>query len=528
MKKLLLICIIQFITYCSYCQSLHVDSTRFITGNKLSSTILNSAIPTTDGGILFVGWTGGNPGGIVPYFPDTTSANVLVGKMDNNKQISWIKLFGGTLGDNGMAACEVPDGGYAVLCIVQSLDMDVTDHKGANDLWLLRLDANGNVIWKKSYGSSYSDVALSVANTPDGGFVMLGNTNGSDGDVPFHYGGYFELDWLVVKTDGAGNVQWSRNLGSTADEYTRGAILAIDDSYYLIGASAGTDNDCTDTAWHSGVRTPYDCYILKMDAAGNVVWSRSYGGSGGEAAFHAIYDKRDSTIMITGLTTSSDYMVTENHGLEDVWVVKVNKEGNLIWQKSIGSSKSEGGVSICATHNGGYMILATVGGVVGRGDMWLIMTDEDGNKIADKVIGGTESEFPRVVHPFSGGYAIAGISSSISFTEGITYGRETPYQAGFISFIDFWKASVSDINGQINQLILVPNPATGSVKIIVPESRKSGVLSVMNSIGSSIYSLKFNGIGNIELNTDNWPAGAYLVQWQGDDRVRYNAQLLKK
>ncbi len=87
--------------------------------------------------------------------------------------------------------------------------------KGSNDIWLLRLDDSGNLLWEKTYGSSQADVAISIANTPDGGLILLGATNGSDGDVPFHYGDIFALDWLVIKTDSLGNVQWSKDIGGT-------------------------------------------------------------------------------------------------------------------------------------------------------------------------------------------------------------------------------------------------------------------------------------------------------------------------
>ena len=210
-------------------QVLIVDSTRFVNGNRCCTGI-NYSISTAGKGGLFVGYDNNNPGGIIPFFPiDTTvHQNVLIGKIDSNQHITWIDVFGGSDDDVAMSSCQTPDGGFAVLAITSSLDGDVTGNRGANDIWLLRLDGAGNLLWQKTYGSSGSDQAVSVANTADHGFIILGTTNGSDGDVPFHYGGYFSEDWLVIKTDSAGNVQWSRDLGTSYNDGTIGSILAVD------------------------------------------------------------------------------------------------------------------------------------------------------------------------------------------------------------------------------------------------------------------------------------------------------------
>ena len=299
----------------SYSQGLHVDSTRFITGNKVGTNI-KYTIPTADKGILFVGSDYGNPGGIIPYFPTDTgvNGNVLVGKI-SNRQISWIKVYGGTDADGAGSACQTPDGGYAVLATTASNNGDVTGFRGGGgDVWLLRLDANGNLLWEKTYGSTLQDYGLAIANTPDNGFIVLGGSNGSDDDVPFHYGDWMTFDWILIKTDGSGNKQWSKDIGGSGDEGGASAIIAIDNSYYVVGSSNSTDHDCIDTAWHAGVNTGTDYHVLKLDDTGRVLWDSSYGGTHGEGVYDALFDARDSTIVINGVTGSNDYMVTGYHG----------------------------------------------------------------------------------------------------------------------------------------------------------------------------------------------------------------------
>lgn len=348
--------IILFSAATAIAQSLHIDSTRFVCGPR-SGTQINYAIPTADKGILFVGVDALNPGGIIPYFPiDTVLTNVLIGKIDSNHQISWLKVYGGSEDDGAASVCKASDGGYAVLASTGSSNGDVTGYKGNGDLWLIKTDASGILLWEKCYGSSESDEPIAIANTPDHGFIMLGATNGSDGDVPFHHGDFATFDWFVVKIDNIGNKQWSRDIGTTGNESFNGSILAIDGGYYLISATDSSNNDCTDTAWHRGVYSGLDIYVIKLDSAGNILWDSSYGGSHGEGAIHAMYDPRDSTIMIAGWTFSGDYMVTGYQDGGDFWVLKINKKGTLLWEKTLGSPNQEGATGICPASAGGYMV----------------------------------------------------------------------------------------------------------------------------------------------------------------------------
>ena len=424
MKKLLLLFLL--FSYGASGQSLHIDSTRFITGLRCCTGI-NYTIPTVDKGFLFVGVESENPRGIIPYFPlDTSGAgNVMVGKIDSNQQISWIKIYGGSENEGAGSACQLPDGGYAVLCTTSSDNGDVTNFHGENDYWLLRLDDSGNLLWENCYGGPGGEQAASVALTPDGGFIMLGTTNQAGGEVTLHYGDEFDYDWWVVKTDSLGNLQWQKTLGGTGQESGYGTILSIDSAYYLISSSGSTDHNCTDTFWHPAVSTGYDYYVLKLDTGGNVLWDSSYGGSNDEDEAYAMFDTRDSCIVITGTTLSNDYMVTGyNGGYSDMWVVKIRMNGTLIWEKCLGGTNEDQGEGICAGQNGGYINYgSTYIGPIGGEDCWVFAVDSAGNEIANDIFGGTDDELPYSIMPYSNGYVATGVSGSDSFTQGTTYGN---------------------------------------------------------------------------------------------------------
>jgi hypothetical protein len=511
----------------SYSQALHIDSTRFITGNNPTTSIIYS-IATTDKGILFVGADDGNPGGIIPYSP-YEAGNVLIGKIDSNRQISWIKVYGCSGGAGARSACQTADGGYAVLGNALSNDGYVTGFKGVVDMWLLRLDKDGNLLWEKCYGSSQDDGSMSIANTPDHGFILLGATNGTDGDVPNHYGGFYGIDWLVIKTDSVGNVQWSRDLGTVNDEGDKGSILSIGSSYYLVSAAISGDHDCTDTAWHTGVNAGYDVYILKLDASGNVLWDSSYGGSGTDNAVYAIFDVRDSSIVTVGSTNSTDYMVTDYHGgNDDMWAIKVNKNGTLLWQKTLGSNQEDHGTGLCAAHDSSYIVYGSINeGSIGGGDCWLSLLDNSGNESTHKIFGGTDAELPNSIITYLSGYVATGISASTVFTEGATNGRNCGGEEGYLSYLGYGLDEVPKIITAESSLIVFPNPAQDHVKAHLPNN-SAGSISVINNIGQKISTQIIEyGTQDYDLNTIEWVNGIYFIIWRGEDGTVLTTKLIK-
>jgi hypothetical protein len=534
--KILYSLLLLFVPILAVSQSqLSIDSTRFIVGERCCTQI-RFTIPTWDKGILFVGMESSDPGGIIPPFSldPGVNGNVLVGKLDSQKNISWIKVYGGSREEVAIGACQTVDSGFAVLAETFSSDGNISSSHGGNDLWLLRLDHSGNLLWEKNYGSSGSDVASSISNTPDHGFILLGATNGSDGDVPFHYGGPFSLDWLVIKTDSMGTTQWSKDIGGTGFENENGSILSIDNSYYIASSSNSNDHDCTDTIWHSGFYKAGDSYfLLKLDNAGNVLWDSSYGGGNEEQVFDVMFDARDSTIMITGTTSSSDYMVTGYHGGDnDIWVTKINKKGTLIWQKTLGGKQDDHGTGICARYKGGYIVYGwKLPGTIGPGgDCLLFALNPSGDEILNKTFGGTDYDRSFSIINYSGGYAAAGLSDSYIFTEGTTYGNDA-IGGAFISFIDTGGISdtgiVNTLTKQLTStnagLIAYPNPANAEIKII---SGMPGNLIILNSFGKIILQEQSKGICPIEIK--NWTSGLYIAVWQGSDGITRTAKFLKK
>jgi hypothetical protein len=522
--KLYLSIFLLLLSFTTKAQELNINTTHFVGGDSSCGGMGNSyAISTKDGGILFFGSTicynGG--GDIPPNFADTTepgTGNVLVGKLDSNMNVSWVKVYGGTAADYGKSAVQTGDGGYAVLCYTASDDVDVTGNHGtgdAADLWLLRLDSLGNLLWQRCYGSAYDEEPGSIALTPDNGFIMFGVSNGSGDDVPSHYGSEFDEDWFVVKADSLGSIQWTKSMGGTNNEHTGGNILVADGGYYLVSSSNSTDHDCTDTAWHPGHSTGDNYFIFRLDTAGNILWDSSYGGGNDEAAVQAIWDSRDSSIIVIGFTLSTDYMVVSNHGSIDMWLIKTAKNGTLNWTKCLGGPNDDEGASVVVTNAGYIAYGSTDPGDIGQQDAWIFAIDLIGNQITDKQFGGIGYEFPNSVFTYKEGYVGAGTTNSINFTEGSNIGH-LPGVIGetFLTYINYWPLSVQNISSQYAELKIYPNPSRNYINIVLPDNNV-GLLKITNCIGDIAFIE--TGEKDITINTAAWAKGLYIVKWQGAD-----------
>lgn len=539
MKKLLLILFFLLpigLGFTIHAQSLSVNTTRFVGGDSSCGAMGNSfAISTRDGGVLFFGSTECYIGGgdIPSNFPDTIGSeggNVLIGKLDSNLNVNWVKVYGGTQIDMAVSAVQTSDGGYAILAYTQSNDHYVSGNHGSGDLWLVRLDSLGNLVWQKCYGSTYDEQPGSIALTPDNGLIMFGISNGFGDDVPAHYGTQFNYNWFLVKTDSAGNKQWAKTIGGTArgidgGEESNGSIFYANNGYYFVSATNSTDHDCTDTFWHPNVNTGYDYYIFKLDTAGNILWDSSYGGSGGDAAFQAIWDNRDSSIVINGLTTSTDYMVTGyNGGSADMWVVKTDKNGVLKWEKCIGGLKDDEGHGITLAPFGYVIYGSTYPGNIGGEDAWIFVLDSIGDTLSNLQFGGISYESPNSIFSFQNGFAGVGTSNSMNFTEGYNIGH-LPGLIGetFVSYLNFWSVGVTNVSIDEPQITIYPNPSTENIRIITPN--RNGNIIVFNCIGEKIFSIS-NVCTSIAINVAGWSTGLYIIQWQGEDGTAVTKKLI--
>jgi hypothetical protein len=201
----------------------------------------------------------------------------LVVKTDGSGEMLWSRTYGGAKAEFAFSLVEADDGGYVVAGYTLSYGA------GRDDCWLIKLDSSGNLEWSQTYGGLDDDGAVSLIHTSDGGYAFLGMLESfghSDTD-----------DFWRIKTDDHGNMQWNRTYGGKGNDYGFAVVEAPDEGYVLVG---GTNS------FAAGI---HDAWLIKTDASGNVLWNRTYGGTGEDGA-SALVQTSDGGYAFCGSTDS--------------------------------------------------------------------------------------------------------------------------------------------------------------------------------------------------------------------------------
>ena len=327
---------------------------------------------TSDGGFIAVGRTNSSE---LPNHRGSNDAWVL--KVDGIGNTQWQTLFGSSITEELFAVIQSTNDSYIVAGLSMGSDGDITDNQGGIDLLLAKLDDSGNLLWLETYGGPGTDVAYDLKQTFDNGFIIAGFTTGAGGDVAQNQGGE---DVWAIKTDASGRLIWEQSFGSSGNERAFGVDLASDGGFYLAGHSSASGGDVSENKGHN------DFWIVKLDQNGSLVWEKSFGGSSNERALD-IASTKNGNLIIAGHTNSTDGDVSSpSKGNQDIWVIKLNDNGILLWEKVFGGSSLDQPESIIELPTGGIGIggfsQSANGDIInnrGSNDAFIIVVDENGN-----------------------------------------------------------------------------------------------------------------------------------------------------
>jgi hypothetical protein len=322
---------------------------------------------------------------------------------------AWQKCLGGSRSDAAFSIAKTADGGTILAGITSSSDGDVSsgNHDGG-DILVVKLDAAGNKQWSKTFGGTGEDYAMGIVAAADGGYAVAGYTKSTDGDITNSHG---LGDMVVIKLDASGNKQWVKTFGGTKYDIANSIATTIDGGFVLTGQTVSTDGDV------SGNHGSFDLLAIKIDASGNIVWSKTIGGSLYDAGY-SVVQTNDGGYAIAGFTSSKDGDISSNQGTTDFLVVKLNASGNKQWVKTYGGMAEDYAMSIIATADGGYALAgytSSVNGDVtsnhGSSDLWVMKLDASGSKQWAKTFGGSDSEtHGSIISSPDGGYVVATIT----------------------------------------------------------------------------------------------------------------------
>ncbi|MBA2422318.1 MAG: hypothetical protein H0V61_03750, partial [Chitinophagales bacterium] len=335
--------------------------------------------------------------------------------------IDWQRTFGGTGNDILQDIYPTADSNYILIGLTDSNNLDVScELKGKHDIWVIKMDPLGNIIWQKCLGGTVEEgnPYTKIIQTSDGGYLFITESWSSDVDVVGHH---LLSDAWTVKLDAFGNIMWAKSFGGSAWDVPRNLLELPGKRYLVMSRSTSSDGDVPvniDTDPES-----FDAWVFIVDSAGEFLMNKVYGGTGDDDLYKPIL-MSDGNIALFGLTNSTDGDLTDQPvDTTDGWLLKIDTNGMILSSQVYGNINYESFLDAFATDDGGFIAFGETGDPVApidqgsyhaNADWWAVKLDVAGNMEWQGVYGGSEDENFRRAAPVSdnSGYYMSGSSTS--------------------------------------------------------------------------------------------------------------------
>jgi hypothetical protein len=302
---------------------------------------------TSDGGYIVAGWT---------FSFGAGEPDIYIIKTDSSGDTLWTRIYGGTSGDWSLSVQQITDGGYIIGGAIDPFGAD------PRDFYLIKLDSLGNSLWTRTYGDTSYNVGFFVQQTSDEGFIFVGVT------TPF---GESHLDIYLIKTDSLGDTLWTKTYGGSENDRSHCVQQTSDGGYIIAGYTSSFGAGWTDV------------YLIKTNSLGEPNWSKTIGDTNVDVVY-SVQQTSDGRYIFAGYSNFGA-------GNDDVYLIKMDAFGDTIWTKTFGGTGRDQGRSVQQTSDGGYIIAgATTSFGAGLGDVYLIKTDGNG------MVVGIEEEIPSI------------------------------------------------------------------------------------------------------------------------------------
>lgn len=430
----------------------------------------NSVVQTYDGGFVVTGST--ENFGVGMY-------DVILIKTDADGNINWSRTYGGLLDDGGLSLEQTSDSGFIIGGNTMSYGTST------NDFYLIKTDINGDTLWTKTYGGAGYDVASSVIETHDGGYLISGITDSFGTD---------STDILLIKTNSNGDTSWTKTYGGMRNDYCSSVKQTPDSGYIILGGTS---------SFGAG---GFDMYLIKTDNEGNVMWNKTYGGSNNE-------DGR--SIKLTGnggFTIAGVYSIP---GVLSVtgYIISINSVGDTIWTKGYNANGVAGFYDVNLTYDGGYIFSGHELQSPGWFKIYLVKTDSLGNS---GCYNG--SNLITVGNPATQVSNMPLVISTGSINTSPTVVHTSGLDVGGLCVTGIEVTAIGTL------LQIFPNPFY--TELSVKETKSQGTIILFDLTGKQILKQKTFDV-ETKINTEKLLPGFYLLNYIEGNKT-LNFKVIKK
>ena len=483
-----------------------IEWQRSFGGSELE--VPKSIIQASDGSLVIASFAFSND---LDLIDNVDERNVWLMKMTTEGEVIWQKFYGSIGGSlPRLTIRESTDGGFVVatriLAAAQGISCDVTSMQG----WVFKVDANGEMVWEKCLGGSEDDGLSSIEQTFDNGYILCGGSRSSDGDLTSNNGWN---DIWVVKLDSEGSVIWSRNYGGTGMEGGIDAIQLIDGNYLV--AASGRSDDLLFADCNPYFATNDTGFLLKLDQNGDVLWKRCFGGTSTDIIWGVAQDQ-NGTIWVIGYTYSIDGDIEVHHGQADAWLVKFSSDGQLLANKCYGGTENDFFHDILPMNDTilvlGYTnsINGDISNNYGSNDVWLVAVQDELELITEKNYGGSDQDHGfGLVESNDGAIAFCASSYSSDFDVTSNYGSGDSW----IVKLKPWAVGIEEgVYGP--SLSLFPNPANDHLYITLNGLSEDEVeIVVIDAVGRVVTSdVLASGTSSATMSLNGLASGTYQIR----------------
>jgi len=412
------------------------------------------------------------------WIDDDAWYDMAVIKTDAEGNKLWAKSFGAGTASIEVAydLCNVNGGGYMVV--------GGTDGYGdPGDLWAIRIDDDGNKLWEKTYGGDNQEYGFAVIQTNDDGFVFVGSSNSSGAGAD---------DAYILKTDVDGNEIWSKLYGTESADCAYSVQQTTDGGYIVAGTNNGYQ----------------DVYILRLDENGDMLWEKTYGGGPTDEA-QSVKQTADGGFIVAGSTRSygaGDY---------DFWAIKINADGDMLWDKTYGGEGKDKGWDVAITSDGSYFFTGMTESYNQAEEdegVYVIKTDSDGNTLWEQSYGTEQND---------GGHAGFQTADGGYIATGYTYVPDQQYNFYLIKMNQNGVVGVENNIAEESAISVFPNPMTSYTRIAFSNDNNELFDVIISDINGRVVREMNRLSGNsVEIEKGNLPIGMYFIEIKADKIYR--------